>query len=75
MGKRLADGTWQDSCLAKIKPEEPIFVLRAQDKLAPALVEDWADRAATHGCSAEKVAEARTTAAAMRDWPTKKYPD
>lgn len=75
MGMRLADGTWKDSCLDKVKPEEPIFVLRAQDKLAPELVREWACSAEEHGCPPEKVKEAMDCAAAMESWPKRKYPD
>jgi hypothetical protein len=75
MGKRLADGTWKDTCLDKVKPEEPIFVLRAQDKLAPHLVYMWAKLAKEHGCPLEKVKEAEDCAEAMFAWPNRKYPD
>lgn len=75
MGKRLADGTWQDSCLSNVKPGEPIFVLRAQDKLAPELIRDWAIKAHINGASDDKVNEALATANAMEDWPVRKYPD
>ena len=75
MGKRLADGTWQDSCLEKVQPEEPIFVLRGQDMLAPKLVEEWALEARKHGLKMDKFIEAMTTADAMRAWHYRKYPD
>jgi hypothetical protein len=32
-----------DPCLEKVGSDEPIFVLRAQDKFAPILVRLWAD--------------------------------
>ncbi len=35
-----------DSCYEKAAPDEPIFVLRAQDFLAPEIVREWAYRAA-----------------------------
>lgn len=65
MGKRREDGTWEDSCLAKVKPNEPIFVLRAQDKLASTLVRRWAVQAREQGCPEEKVQEAYDCANAM----------
>ena len=34
-----------DSCYDKADLDEPIFVLRAKDKLAPNVVRDWADAA------------------------------
>ena len=64
-----------DACLAKVQPGEPIFVLRAQDMLAPAIVRKWAEEAEQHGCDAQKVAEARQCARAMDMWPSRKFPD
>ena len=78
MGQRLADGTWKEACLDKVKPGEPIFVLRAQDKLAPSIVEEWAHQAETRGAPVDKVNEAYDCARAMRDWARSngcKYPD
>lgn len=60
---------------------EPIFVLRAQDKLAEKTVRDWASRvcyAAPDGqvaAAATKAVGAQAIADAMRAWPTKKFPD
>lgn len=62
-------------CLGKAKDDEPVFILRAQDALAADLVKIWAMRAESHGCSAEKVAEARALADAMAAWTPRKYPD
>lgn len=62
-------------CFAKAADDEPLFVLRAQDKCAPQHVRDWADHAELRGCSPEKVAEARALADQMEAWPTRKYPD
>jgi hypothetical protein len=64
-----------EGCLGKAKPDEPVFILRAQDKLAPLLVEEWALRAQGFGCPQEKVDEARALAQAMREWPNRKNPD
>lgn len=78
MGRRLADGTWQDSCLAKVRPEEPIFVLRSQDKTAPVAVRNWAREARRAGMNQAKFDEAMETARAMEDWATvhgSKIPD
>lgn len=55
--------------------EEPIFVLRGQDKAAPATVRAWAAIADALGAPPEKVAEARAIADAMEAWPFKKVPD
>lgn len=32
------------SCLNRARDDEPVFVLRAHDKLAPGTVRDWAHR-------------------------------
>jgi hypothetical protein len=62
-------------CLGKAADNEPVFVLRAQDKLAALLVDDWAEMAEHKGCPKEKVAEAQEIANAMRAWPKRKNPD
>lgn len=62
-------------CIAKASDDEPVFVLRAQDLLAPQLVRLWAERADLHGCGPEKVEEAYKLADAMERWPNRKFPD
>lgn len=64
-----------EGCLGKAADDEPVFILRGQDVLAPDLVDYWADDAEANGCGPEKVAEARELAAKMRAWPRRKYPD
>jgi hypothetical protein len=61
--------------LDKAKDDEPIFVLRAQDLLAPDVVRGWADVAERAGCSPAKVTEAREIADAMERWPARRMPD
>jgi hypothetical protein len=71
--------------LGKVADDEPIFVLRAQDCLSDELVDKWADDAIGAFSSiddpekaaklAQKVADARQDAEAMRNWPTRKRPD
>jgi hypothetical protein len=61
--------------LSKAQDDEPIFVLRAQDRLAPDLVRGWAAQAERAGCPAAKVQEARAVAEAMERWPARKLPD
>lgn len=62
--------------LDKVGPDEPIFVLRAQDKLAPLVIEVWAAMAAAHlGADHEKVIAAHDIADAMHDHPNRKFPD
>lgn len=75
MGKRLESGEWQDSCLDKLKPGEPFFVLRAQDKLAPDIIREWAIKAKSYGLPMDKYQEALDTASAMDQWTNRKYPD
>lgn len=65
MGHRAEDGSWVDSCLKKLDPGEPFFVVRAQDVLSAELVREWAKRAEDLGTPAEKVEEARATAREM----------
>jgi hypothetical protein len=61
--------------LMKADDTEPIFVLRAQDSLAAAVVRFWADEAEKAGSTPAKIAEAREVAEAMEQWPTRKIPD
>jgi len=65
----------QFDCLAKLAPDEPYFVLRAQDSEAADLVEVWAIRAQMGGCPNDKVLEAKQVAEEMRRWPKRKTPD
>lgn len=69
-------------CLAKAGDDEPLFILRAQDVLAPRCVELWASllevAAVENGTLAErqgKIDEARRTATMMKQWPLRKLPD
>lgn len=63
-------------CLGRAHPDEPVFVLRAQDRLASAVVGYWADRAAEHlGHDHPKVIEALELQEKMSAWPTRKLPD
>lgn len=67
-----------DSCYEKAGMDEPIFVLRSTDRLAPFLVEEWATNAEDQGADPAKVAEAKHLALRMRNWQTlhgSKLPD
>lgn len=66
-----------EGCFAKAHDDEPIFILRAQDKLAPGIIEQWALEAERewHGTVSDtadrarkKIAEARALAHQMRAW-------
>ena len=64
--------------LAKVADDEPIFVLRAKDRLASMAVREWAERAELSGSPEAKVQEALRCAEAMDEWAEKngdKVPD
>ena len=65
----------QFDCYDKIGPDEPFFILRAQDAEAADLVELWALRAKAAGCPLDKINEALATCEEMRRWPKRKCPD
>lgn len=52
----------------KIPDDEPVFLIRAQDQNAPAIVDAWADMAERRGARDDIVAAARAQAAHMRLW-------
>lgn len=63
-------------CLGKAADNEPVFVLRAQDRSAPTLIRLWASLATERGgCSELKIADAYKLADQMEAWPVRKYPD
>jgi hypothetical protein len=65
-------------CYDKADADEPLFVLRSTDMLAPEMVREWAYRAMVAGTPIEKVQQARRDADAMEDWQiknSKKVPD
>ncbi len=64
-----------DRVLDKISDDEPIFVLRAQDKFAPIIIRLWADLVQQYGISEERYNEALEVIEEMESWPTRKYPD
>lgn len=63
------------SALKNLDPDEPIFVLRAQDEHAADLVEKWAIWAKSTGCHIDKVNDAFRIAQDMREWHKRKNPD
>lgn len=64
-------------CYARLREDEPFFVLRAKDPDAPQLVEMWAElRKSRPGNEANpKVGEARQIAFEMRKWRTRNVAD
>lgn len=64
-----------DACLAKVADDEPIFVLRAKDLLAPMIVLHWAELASRLGCLDQgKWDEAIELAEKMDEWQ-RNHPD
>ena len=59
----------------KIPEDEPVFLLRAQDRLAADTVDFWADALESNGGPEDIVAAAREHANKMRDWSPRKLPD
>jgi hypothetical protein len=64
-----------DETLRKTGPDEPIFVLRAQDRSAPAVIFMWRVFGFFAGVPAAKRRAAKTVADEMRGWRTRKTPD
>ncbi len=58
----------EHDCYAKAEPDEPMFVLLARDKHAPALVWLWATLRELDGEDTEKVKEARACTMSMLEW-------
>lgn len=64
--------------LAKCGDDEPVFVLRANDEIAPLIVMTWATEAEAKGCDKTKVDGARAIAGQMLVWQARngcKKPD
>lgn len=70
MGTKANPGKYD--CYAKLEEDEPYFLVKATDPLAPILVEMWASIAELHRTSDEKIAEARDCANTMRQWRANK---
>ena len=64
--RKLLEGT--------LPPDEPLFVLRAQDCTAAEHVRAWCAEAEELGAPAEKIEEARQLAALMDSWPATQIP-
>ena len=74
MGTKKNPG--QFDCYAAAGDDEPIFVLRANDPLAPLLVREWSNRYYDEKKPAtqKKAAEARACARAMELWAWERGP-
>ncbi len=70
---RAKDAIWY---VQQMDPEEPVFILRGQDILAPDTVRHWAILALAADVSpTAKVREARAWALVMEKWEPRKLPD
>jgi len=47
---------------------EPVFILRAQDKIAPSIIRDWARSASEAGTPKERTDDACTVADRFEQW-------
>ena len=64
--EEIADG---DSCLNNAADDEPLFVLRANDPLAPVVVSYWSKLAYETGLhEIGKAAKAASVPGEMREW-------
>lgn len=61
-------------CYDKADLDEPLFVLRAQDRLAPKVIECWVRLAAEAGVNPYKLQDARDLARKMEEWPNRRNP-
>jgi hypothetical protein len=68
-------GLKPDKCYEKAAPDEPVFVLRAQDVLAPSVIRFWADMAGVRGVARAKIEEAYALANQMEQYRFRKVPD
>jgi len=64
-----------NTTLAKIADNEPIFVLRARDIIAPTLVRSWVRIASNMGVNQAKLDEALAVANEMEAYSTPRVPD
>lgn len=67
-----------EGCLGRADDDEPVFVLRAKDKLATEAIGEWIDRAHFYGVNTKKIHAALDDISAMNDWQLRngtKLPD
>jgi|GEM_PF-431335 len=73
-----AEGAPEKRRIESLGHDEPVFVLRAQDRLAPIIVSIWRTLALMHGASREKHSSARYVEMEMLQWQISngsKWPD
>ena len=66
-------GKYGKLSIPKVGADEPVFILRAQDKLADTAIEMYRLLATSHGRSLANSLQKEIEA--FRKWPTKKLPD
>lgn len=66
---RIIDNLWPAE--GSIPADEPVFLLRAKDIVAPSIVRAWATAAYGAGADDRITAAARAHADAMEDWQKK----
>lgn len=57
-----------EGCLGKAADDEPVFVLRAKDLLAPETIEHWSEQARAYSTGLQKGYQALEVAQEMRNW-------
>ena len=65
----------EDYDINKIPEDEPVFLLRAQDRLSDEVVRYWAELNEKYGGNLELSDAARNHATKMAMWPNRKMPD
>ena len=61
--------TIKDIDLSKYGPDEPVFILRAQDITAPTCVMEWMEGVSKGSpCVSEKLSDASSVVKAMLNW-------
>mgnify|MGYP001328602908 CR=1 FL=1 len=58
----------------EISPDEPLFMLRANDCIAAPLVREWIQRASDAGAPLDKTLEASALLSEMLRWPHRQIP-
>lgn len=73
---KIDEATMEGSTWNKSDVNEPVFILRGQDLLAPATIRCWAAMARTHGVPGRKIQDALRLANEMESWHgDRKIPD
>lgn len=68
--QNILDDLTRGIAAGTIDPNEPAFLLRGTDPLAPELTREWARRAKAFGVTLDKVKAARAQSDAIDDWQT-----